>query len=101
MFLENYLPGKLQSIGLGYSDLKTLNPRLIYCSLTGFGNRGPEMNKPGYDLTVSAIGGGLHITGEEVAGFSKKTKNNNCILAYYNGKCSQSIFSHMLSMYIV
>ena len=64
--MENFLPGKLDLLGLGYEDLKKVNPRLIYCSLSGYGNSGPDKKKPGYDLTVNAVGGGLSIIGEEV-----------------------------------
>ena len=66
MFLENFVPGKLDSMSLGYDVISEINPKIIYCSLTGFGARGPDKELPGYDLIASAIGGGLHVTGCKV-----------------------------------
>ena len=74
MFIENYVFGKLEAVGLGYERLKTINPRLIYCSITGYGSRGLLSNiaKPGYDVVASAIGGLMAVTGPMV---SKPKKN--------------------------
>lgn len=66
VLIENFLPGKLEEIGLGYEQLKCKSPHLIYCSLTGYGQTGPYMHKGGYDIVASAIGGLMHITGPEV-----------------------------------
>jgi len=66
--MENFVPGKLDAYSLGYEDIKQYNPKIIYCSLTGFGTRGPDKLKPGYDLIASAVGGGMHVTGEKVGG---------------------------------
>lgn len=63
VLVENYVPGKLNEIGLGYDDFVQLAPHLIYCSITGYGSDGPYKEKPGYDLIASSIGGLLHITG--------------------------------------
>lgn len=65
VLVENYLPGKLDKVGLGYDQLKTSAPSLIYCSITGFGRGGPYDQRPGYDVMVSGIGGLMHITGPE------------------------------------
>jgi succinate--hydroxymethylglutarate CoA-transferase len=65
VLVENFLPGKLAKYGLGYEDLHKINPRLIYCSLTGFGQTGPYAQRAGYDVIVSAIGGLMGITGPE------------------------------------
>eukprot|EP00095_Tigriopus_kingsejongensis_P004450 maker-scaffold168_size293125-snap-gene-0.21 protein:Tk04450 transcript:maker-scaffold168_size293125-snap-gene-0.21-mRNA-1 annotation:"caib baif -transferase family protein c7orf10 homolog" len=65
VLVENYVPGKLAEMGLGYSDLKDVAPQLIYCSITGFGSDGPYMNRAGYDVIAASVGGLLHITGEE------------------------------------
>lgn len=65
VFIENYVPGKLDELRLGYEHLKSINPRLIYCSITGYGSEGPYKNKPGYDVIASSLGGLLHITGPE------------------------------------
>lgn len=62
---ENYVPGKLDELGLGYDDIKKIAPHLIYCSLTGYGNEGPYAKRPGYDAIASSIGGQLHITGHK------------------------------------
>lgn len=63
VLIENYVPGKLPAMGLGYDDLKDVAPRLIYCSLTGYGSEGPYANRPGYDVIAASIGGLMHITG--------------------------------------
>ncbi|KAJ1929251.1 hypothetical protein EC988_010118, partial [Linderina pennispora] len=64
VFVENYVPGKLAEYGLGYEDLKKVNPKLIYASITGYGSSGPYANKPGYDTIIEAEAGLMHITGE-------------------------------------
>jgi formyl-CoA transferase len=55
--IENYRTGALDRLGFGYDDLRKQNPRLIYCSITGFGNFGPYAQKPGYDTIGQAMGG--------------------------------------------
>ncbi len=61
--IENFRPGTMERLGLGEHDLRKLNPRLIYASLTGFGADGPMSDWPGYDLIVQAWGGLMSITG--------------------------------------
>jgi formyl-CoA transferase len=61
--IENFRPGTMERLGLGEPDLRKLNPRLIYASLTGFGADGPMSDWPGYDLIVQAWGGLMSITG--------------------------------------
>lgn len=63
VLVENYLPGKLEQMGVGYSDLAKINPRLIYASITGYGQTGPYAHKPGYDVIIEAEAGLMHITG--------------------------------------
>lgn len=63
VLVENFVPGKLDSMKLGYEHLKEVNPKLIYCSITGYGPEGPYKDKPGYDVIAASIGGLLHITG--------------------------------------
>lgn len=63
VLVENFVPGKLNHLGIGYEDLKTFAPQLIYLSLTGYGSRGPYSAKPGYDVIAASIGGLLDITG--------------------------------------
>jgi formyl-CoA transferase len=64
VLVENLLPGTLDDLGLGYEALKKINPRLVYCSISGFGQDGPYRDRPGYDLLVQAMGGVMSITGE-------------------------------------
>lgn len=62
--VQNFLPGKAAELGVGYEYLASINPRVIYCSISGFGASGPLATKPGYDLICSAMYGMMHITGE-------------------------------------
>jgi crotonobetainyl-CoA:carnitine CoA-transferase CaiB-like acyl-CoA transferase len=62
--LENYKVGDLARHGLAYEDLREINPRLVYCSLTGFGQSGPYADRPGYDFIFQGMGGLMSITGE-------------------------------------
>ena len=64
VLLENYKFGDLARYGLGYEDLSRLNPRLIYCSVTGFGHTGPYRERPGYDFMIQGMGGMMSVTGE-------------------------------------
>lgn len=64
IFIENFKVGGLCKYGLDYESLKAINPRIVYCSITGFGQTGPNAEKPGYDLLAQAFGGIMSITGE-------------------------------------
>jgi crotonobetainyl-CoA:carnitine CoA-transferase CaiB-like acyl-CoA transferase len=64
VLIENYKVGTLARYGLGYEDLSRINPKLIYCSITGFGLTGPYSARPGYDTIVQAMGGVMSITGQ-------------------------------------
>jgi crotonobetainyl-CoA:carnitine CoA-transferase CaiB-like acyl-CoA transferase len=64
VLIENYKAGSLAKYGLDYATLAELNPRLVYCSVTGFGQTGPRAAEPGYDFIVQGIGGLMSITGE-------------------------------------
>jgi len=64
VLIENYKVGDLARYGLGYDDLKKLNPRIIYASVTGFGQTGPYRERPGYDFMIQGMGGVMSITGE-------------------------------------
>lgn len=64
VLIENYKHGDLARYGLGYNDLKSVNPRLVYCSITGFGQTGPYRERPGYDFMIQGMGGMMSITGE-------------------------------------
>jgi crotonobetainyl-CoA:carnitine CoA-transferase CaiB-like acyl-CoA transferase len=63
ILVENFKVGGLKSYGLDYASLKALNPRLIYCSVTGFGQDGPYAERAGYDLMIQAMSGMMSITG--------------------------------------
>lgn len=63
ILVENYVPGTLDNLKLGYDDLKGIAPQLIYCSITGYGSKGPYMKRPGYDVIAQSVGGLLNITG--------------------------------------
>lgn len=65
VLVENYLPGKLQQMSLGYEQLSKVNPQLVYCSISGYGQTGPQSQSPGYDSIASAVGGMMHITGPQ------------------------------------
>jgi crotonobetainyl-CoA:carnitine CoA-transferase CaiB-like acyl-CoA transferase len=62
--VENFKTGTLKRYGLSYDDLKSANPRLVYCSITGFGQTGPYATRPGYDFLIQGMGGIMSLTGE-------------------------------------
>ena len=62
--LENFRVGTLERYGLSYDDLKVINPKLIYCSVTGFGQTGPRRKQAAYDFMIQAMGGLMSVTGE-------------------------------------
>lgn len=64
VFVENFKVGGLAKMGLDYESLKTLNPNLIYLSITGFGQTGPMASQPGYDYLIQGLGGLMSITGQ-------------------------------------
>lgn len=64
VLVENFKVGGLRKYGLDYESLAALNPRLVYCSITGFGQTGPYADRPGYDFVAQAMGGMMSITGE-------------------------------------
>jgi len=63
--LENFKVGGLKKYGLDYDSLKALNPKIIYCSITGFGQTGPYSHRPGYDFMIQGMGGLMSLTGEK------------------------------------
>ena len=64
VLIENYRPGAFEALGLGYEDLKKINPQLIYCSMTAFGQDGPRRSHTAYDHAVQASSGVMSMTGE-------------------------------------
>jgi crotonobetainyl-CoA:carnitine CoA-transferase CaiB-like acyl-CoA transferase len=65
VFVQNYRPGAARRLGVDYETLKALNPRLIYCSISGFGSTGPYASRGGYDLIAQGMSGIISVTGEE------------------------------------
>lgn len=65
VLIENYKAGSLAKYGLDYESLSKINPRLVYCSITGFGQTGPRAEEPGYDFIIQGMGGLMSITGEK------------------------------------
>lgn len=63
VLIENFKVGSLEKYGLDYESLRQINPRLIYCSITGYGQTGPYRKRPGYDSVIQALGGLMSITG--------------------------------------
>ena len=61
--IENYKPGTMAKLGIGYDDLKEINPRLIFASISGFGQYGPYRERPGYDIIGQAMGGLMSVSG--------------------------------------
>ena len=64
VIIENFKVGGLKKYGLDYESLKKINPRLVYCSITGFGQTGPYAPRAGYDFLVQGMGGAMHLTGQ-------------------------------------
>ena len=62
--IENFKPGGLAKYGLDYASLAQINPRLVYCSISGYGQTGPHSHKPGYDILAQGYGGMMSLTGE-------------------------------------
>ncbi|MCU4652097.1 CoA transferase [Roseibacterium sp. SDUM158016] len=92
VIIENFRTGTLARYGLGYEDLHEINPRLIYCSITGFGQTGPYSDRSGYDYLAQAMGGQMAVTGlpEGMAGagpmrvgvpIADITAGNNAVIA--------------------
>ena len=61
--IENFRPGVMERLGLGYQELASINPRLVYCSISGFGNTGPYASRGGFDLVAQGVSGLMSITG--------------------------------------
>lgn len=65
VFLENNRPGVMERLGLGYVSLSEINPKLIYCSISAYGQDGPRSSEGGFDLTIQAMSGIMSVTGEK------------------------------------
>lgn len=69
--INNFKTGTMEKLGIGYETLNEINPRIIYCSITGFGETGPYKDMPGYDFIIQAMSGLMSITGDEKSGPQK------------------------------
>ncbi|UJH68499.1 CaiB/BaiF CoA transferase family protein [Allomuricauda sp. SCSIO 65647] len=65
ILVENFRPGVMERLGLGYEDMKKLNPVLVYCSSSGYGSSGPYLHRPGQDLLAQSMGGGAALNGKK------------------------------------
>ncbi len=65
VLVENFRPGVMERLGLGYQRLSEINPRLIYCAISGFGQTGPDARKPAYDQIIQGLSGVMAINGDE------------------------------------
>ncbi len=64
VLIDNFRPGTMERLGLHHQDLRAMNPKIISCSITGFGRTGPDANRPGYDLIIQGESGIMDITGD-------------------------------------
>ncbi|WP_232495062.1 CaiB/BaiF CoA transferase family protein [Novosphingobium kaempferiae] len=64
VLVENYRPGVMDRLGLGWEDMRAINPRLIYCSISGYGQTGPLRDRPSFDIVLQAMSGALSMNGE-------------------------------------
>ncbi|MFG6149200.1 CaiB/BaiF CoA transferase family protein [Halobacillus sp. B23F22_1] len=71
VILHNFKTGTMERLGIDYEQLRKINPRIVYCSITGFGETGPYQNLPGYDFIIQAMSGLMSITGNGVSGPQK------------------------------
>ena len=71
VIIHNFKTGTMEKFGLAYDELKTINQKLVYCSITGFGETGPDKDLPGYDFIIQAMSGLMSITGDETSGPQK------------------------------
>ena len=71
VIINNFKTGTMERMGLGYETLEKINPRIVYCSITGFGETGPYKHMPGYDFIIQAMSGLMSITGDETSGPQK------------------------------
>lgn len=71
ILIENYRPGVMDRLGLGYAALSATNPRLIYCAISGFGMTGPLRDRPSFDIVLQALSGALSVNGEPGSGPTK------------------------------
>ncbi|MEK3977646.1 CoA transferase [Psychrobacillus sp. FSL K6-2836] len=94
VFIENYRPGVTKKLGIDYDTLKALNPALIYCSISGYGQTGPYKDKGGYDIMAQGLSGLIDMTGE------KGGKPVKVGIAIHDIAAAQTAIQSILSAYI-
>lgn len=94
VFIENYRPGVTKKLGIDYDTLKALNPALIYCSISGYGQTGPYKDKGGYDIMAQGLSGLIDMTGE------KDGKPVKVGIAIHDIAAAQTAIQSILSAYI-
>ena len=67
VLIENFRPGSLKKLGFDYASVQTWHPRLIFCSISGYGQQGPKRDLPGYDTVIQGEAGLMHVTGQRDA----------------------------------
>lgn len=85
VFIENFKVGDMARYGLDYASLQAINPRLVYCSLTGFGQTGPYAPRPGYDYIVQGMGGLMSVTGDSEAAGGSPQKTGVAVADLFTG----------------
>ncbi|MCX6833034.1 MAG: CoA transferase, partial [candidate division Zixibacteria bacterium] len=63
--VENFRPGVMTRLGFGYEDISKINPRIVYCAISGFGQTGPDAHKPAYDQIIQGLSGAMDVNGDE------------------------------------
>ena len=63
--VENFRPGVMTRLGFGYDDISKINPRIVYCAISGFGQTGPDAHKPAYDQIIQGLSGAMDVNGDE------------------------------------
>ena len=84
VIIEGFRPGKIESLGAGYKQVRKINPKIIYCSITGYGQKGAYKNKAGHDLNYAALSGVLDVISEKpfVAGMQIADAGSALIAAF-------------------
>ena len=85
VLIENFRPGSLAQLGFGYTDVAAVNPRLIYCSITGYGQTGPQAQLPGYDAVIQGEAGIMDMTGVPADAGGEPTRVGVAITDYLAG----------------